>query len=115
MRRAYIPFILVLAFAGCDLCSNDITSESVSPDGNRKIVIFSRDCGATTGFSTQATLLNKNESLPDDGGNIFILEQGEATAEWKNNTEILVRVDSSARFFKKESLLNGVTIFYQTK
>jgi len=115
MRRVYIACILLLALSGCEPCSNDIISELVSPDGNRKIVIFSRNCGATTGFNTQATILKKNQSLPDDGGNIFILDQGEATAEWKNNAEILVRVDSSARFFKKESALNDVTIFYQTK
>jgi len=115
MRLAYIAFLLLLTLAGCEPCSNDIISESVSPDGNRKIVTFSRNCGATTGFNTQATILKKNQSLPDDAGNIFILDQGEATAEWKNNTEILVRADSSARFFKKETALNGVTIFYQTK
>ena len=45
---------------------------------------------------------------------MFILDHGDATAEWRSNTEILVRADSGARFFKKESALDGITIGYQT-
>ncbi len=46
---------------------------------------------------------------------MFILDHGEATAEWRSNKEILVRADSGARFFKKEAAFNSVTIVYQTQ
>ena len=106
--------VLSLTLSGCELCTNDIISESVSPNGLLKVVLFSRSCGATTVLNTQASILKKNQSLPNDGGNIFILDQGQATAEWRSNTEIFVSADSEARFFKKESSLHGVTIVYQT-
>ena len=115
MRRIHIVCFTLLALSGCEPCANEIIFESVSPDGGSKIIVFSRNCGATTGPNTQATILKKNQSLPNDGGNIFILDQGEATVEWKTNTELVVTADASSRFFKKESAVNGITIVYQTK
>jgi len=115
MHRLSIACLLLLTLSGCAPCANDVISESASPGGTHKIVIFSRSCGATTGSNTQASLLKKREALPNEGGNMFILDHGEATAEWRSNKEILVRADSGARFFKKESALNGVTIVYETQ
>jgi hypothetical protein len=40
-----------------DLCGNDPISETPSPNGQMKVVVFQRDCGATTGFSTQVSVL----------------------------------------------------------
>lgn len=115
MRRIHIVLLLLLALAGCVPCANEIISESVSPDGASKIIIFSRNCGATTGFNTQATILKRNQSLPNDGGNVFVLDQGEAIVKWKTDTEVLVTADAASRFFKKESAVNGIRIVYQTK
>jgi len=36
-------------------CGNDVLTDLPSPDGKYKVVVFQRDCGATTGFSTQTT------------------------------------------------------------
>jgi len=115
MRRIHIVLITLLALVGCEPCANEIISESVSPDGGSKIIVFSRNCGATTGSNTQATILKHNQSLPNDGGNIFVLDQGEAIVKWRTNTEVVVTADASSRFFKKESAVNGVSIVYQTK
>src|SRR5438132_6203036 len=49
----------------------EILAQSVSPDGIRKLVVFQRDCGATMGFSTQASLLAVDSTLPNQGGNVF--------------------------------------------
>jgi hypothetical protein len=38
------------------MCGNYVVAEKISPDGRRKVVVFQRDCGATTGFSTQVSL-----------------------------------------------------------
>ena len=55
------------------MCGNDIYSETLSPDGELKAVIFQRDCGATTGFSTQVSILDTDETLENDGGNINLI------------------------------------------
>jgi hypothetical protein len=76
-----IPALLGAMAFGCNeavddfwegMCGNDVLHEHVSPDGNLKVVVFQRDCGATTGFSTQASLLRAKKKLPSGPGNIFV-------------------------------------------
>ncbi|HEY9677532.1 MAG TPA: hypothetical protein V6C76_05960 [Drouetiella sp.] len=95
-------------FAGCGMCSNSIKSESRSPDWKLKAIVFERDCGSTTGANTQISILNANQALPDDGGNIFSEDANHDAAvslkvdcEWKDNHTLLVRFDQKARTFKK--------------
>ena len=54
------------------MCGNYFLHDHVSPDGKLKVVVFQRDCGATTGFSTQASLLAATKKLPNESGNIFV-------------------------------------------
>ena len=54
------------------LCGNDVLAEVPSPDRRFRLVAFNRDCGATTGFSTQVSLLKLHEALPNSEGNVFI-------------------------------------------
>ena len=68
-------FALLLGLVGCSAdCVNEVREELVSPDGKRKIVVFSRNCGATTGFSTQASVLERAETLPNEGGSLFVVD-----------------------------------------
>lgn len=62
-------FTTLMAFN--DLCGNQLLSEIPSPDQAYKIAVFQRDCGATTGFTTQVSLLKAEEILPNESGNLF--------------------------------------------
>ena len=84
----------------------------MSPDGLHKVVIFSRNCGATTGFNCQASILPAGESLPDDGGNAFIFDKGEAKVAWLDPRTLSVSVDSSARSCKQEEMIHGIKLVY---
>jgi hypothetical protein len=55
VAMAIYIFVWLGALAGG--CGNDMLATIPSPSGGRKLVIFQRACGATTGFSTQASLL----------------------------------------------------------
>jgi hypothetical protein len=115
MHRLFMVSPLILTFAGCfDAdCLNEIREEVISPDGKNKVVLFSRNCGATTGFNTQASILKQGEQLPDDGGNAFIIDQGVAKVSWKNNKSILVVSEHNARNFKQEVSVRGITFEYR--
>jgi hypothetical protein len=71
-------FTLIIALAGGGVaclslagdCSNQIIKQIPSPNGKMKAVVFQRDCGATTGFNTQVSVLLSNQQLPDEGGNV---------------------------------------------
>lgn len=51
---------------------NTIVTESPSPDGRFKAIVFRRDSGTTPGLTTQISLLAATETLPNAPGNIFI-------------------------------------------
>src|SRR5687767_10343542 len=62
-RRLPAIWAALLLF-GCDMCGNDIQLTVVSPDRKLKAVVFERSCGATTGFSTQVSVLPADRDLP---------------------------------------------------
>ena len=66
------PVVLVLAMnAGCsDGCGNTIVTSKEAPDARHAAVLFQRNCGATTGFSTQISVLNAGKQ-PTGSGNAF--------------------------------------------
>jgi hypothetical protein len=62
------------------LCANSLTQTLASPDGRLKAVAFSRDCGATTDFSEQLSILPAATKHTNDGGNTFVAGRHETFA-----------------------------------
>lgn len=103
---------------GCDSfllgeAENDIIRVIPSPDGKHEIVLFSRGSGATSGFNMQATILEKGEALPNECGNVFIVDKGEATVSWRSDQSVQVVFDPEVRIFKQEASVSDVTFDYQ--
>jgi hypothetical protein len=109
-------FLSLLSFVGClqTECANEVISELVSPDGTRKIVLFSRNCGATTGSSTQGTILNQGESLPNEPGSAFILDKATAAVSWEGSSRIVVTLEGGARVVKNNRSDRGVALEYRS-
>ncbi|MBO9664790.1 hypothetical protein [Dokdonella sp.] len=107
-------FLLVLGLAACsdeDMCGNEIVTSVASPSGILRAVVFTRDCGATTGYSTQLSILPAAEALPRDGGNTLILDdQIPLTVRWISDTELLVKGIGSAKVFRREQSVAGVQV-----
>ena len=107
------------------MCGNHLVAEYVSPDGRAKLVVFQRDCGATTDFSTQASLVTPDAKLPGSGGNLFIADTDHGIApagpgggpelrvRWDGPKTLLLQHHPKARVFKAERLLNGVEVGYE--
>jgi hypothetical protein len=57
------------------MCGNDICHEFPSPGGKQRLVIFQRDCGATTYWSVQAQVLGHGAELPNESG-LLLLRHG---------------------------------------
>ena len=113
------------ALSGCsDTCSNTIVSRARAPDGRHEAVMFQRDCGATTGFSTQMSVLDASGELAgagnafradDDHGVARAGEWGGPWAEirWLSPDHLLVRYAAKSRLFEQKEELSGVRITYQ--
>jgi hypothetical protein len=106
------------------LCGNEIVESLTSPDGSKKVVIFQRDCGATTGFSTQASLLLANEVLRNNGGNVFSSDTNHGTApsgkgggpalqvRWLGTEAVSISYHPATRISKAQPEVSGVQFKY---
>lgn len=114
LRPALILAPLVLVSCGIGMpCENTPKSEAVSPDGLSRIVVFSRDCGATTGFNSQGTILPVGQPYPTEGGTVFITDQPDAAVKWDQPNVITVKLKKGYRVFKQETIVGGITINYE--
>jgi hypothetical protein len=116
---ASIVFILIccllLWFVSGFLCENEVFQEIYSPNGVHKAVVFQRNCGATTDYSTQISILAADK-LPHNTGNIFIIKGApdwtRVQVEWLDDRSILVTHADSYRTFKAETWYWFFTIDY---
>ncbi|MEJ6473976.1 hypothetical protein [Pseudoalteromonas piscicida] len=116
-----ISAIVVIAFNLWlpDMCGNYFHSESFSPNGELKAVIFQRDCGATTGFSTQISILDVDDKLENEMGNVFRIaghpDKVAPNVVWESNSVLIIDKHISGKeYFLETSYgwLNPVKIRY---
>lgn len=116
MKIRFALAFLVPLLSGCvsfDPCENVILQTIVSPDGARKVVVFSRGCGATTSESTQIALLPPSSNLGLQTGNVLVFRQVEAvTVRWKDARTVEISYPKSAGQPWKASLVDGVRFQY---
>lgn len=112
----------LVLLSGCsEMCRNNVVERVEAPDGAHRAVLFQRDCGATTGFSTQLSVLRAGEE-PTESGNAFIADDGNgpvragswggpwAEARWLSPRHLLVRYAAGARLFAPANEVAGVRI-----
>lgn len=117
--RVVGTFVLAfLASTGCNLCGNEELSRIPSPDGKLHAVVFLRDCGATTGFSTQVSLVDAGQDARGQGS-LFIADCRECDwsrerpyveATWTDSGLLTIRADRRARIFKTTPADRGVQV-----
>ena len=97
-----------------DLCANTLIENVTSHDKKWKVVLFERDCGATTDFSSQISLLRVGETLQNEGGNVYIADgySGNYEINWASSSVVKIR-GNSRRIVKKLTQLNGVDFVYE--
>src|SRR5689334_1844736 len=69
-----VATLLTSACGSFGMCGNREVERVPSPDGTLEAVLFQRDCGATTDFSTQVSIVPTGERLADQGGNAFVAD-----------------------------------------
>lgn len=102
-----------------DMCGNVVYKEYISPDHERKVVVFQRDCGATTGFSTHVSIIDANEELRNSPGNVISFngqpEDSAPNIRWMTNS--LVKIyhkiqKAEDNIVRKIGWFNPVEILY---
>ena len=71
MLKAALVLLSLGTPAACsDMCSNTVVRVVKATGGQHAVALFQRDCGATTGFSTQVSVLTPGQKVTG-GGNAF--------------------------------------------
>lgn len=108
-----------------DLCGNRVLAEAVSPDQRLKAVVFQRDCGASTGFSTQVSLIGAQEALPNASGSVFSADSNRGAVpasaaggpvvqvRWASGRALVITHHAGARVFTQKDLVSGVAVAYE--
>lgn len=104
---ACLAFLLGNVFP--DFCGNEQVGLAYSPDEKYKAVIFSRDCGATTGYSTHVSVMNVGDRLNNDSaGSAFVIDGGgpfekdHVRAIWTGPHDLEITHYSGPRIFHQE-------------
>jgi hypothetical protein len=107
------------------LCGNEVLNTTLAPGGRTRAVLFRRDCGATTGFSTQVSLLRSSDSLPNEPGNVFVIGEDRGRAapppgssprvrvRWVDARRLHIRYDAGWRVFVADTLVDGIRVRYE--
>ena len=124
--RTLLPLVLSLALGACDdACTDEVITRLASPDGKREAVMFQRDCGATSGYSTQISIVEVGQA-PAGGGNTFRADDNHGAAKagnwggpwaeikWLASDRLLVRYADKSRLFEQDDTVAGVSISYET-
>ncbi|GAA0339817.1 hypothetical protein GCM10009092_00360 [Bowmanella denitrificans] len=101
---------------GQGMCGNHLFSQTISPDGRHKVVVFERSCGATTGFSTHVSVLNWDDHLPNEKGNILILDGSPKDVApnhvWQNNNTVVIQAAPDDGKLVTDQLYRGSALIY---
>jgi hypothetical protein len=121
---AALPVALVCILSACGgsgLCGNDLRRVVASPTGAREAIVFVRGCGATTGFSTQLSVVSKGQALDNEAGNTFVADGGRSEAaaieigiRWDGNDALVVRYPAKARTYVQATEVKGIRVRYET-
>lgn len=106
--------LLAAGVTGCDIgCGNEVISSIASPAGTFKAIVFNRNCGATTGFNTQVSVVPANTALPSEAGNALILN-GTVPIEikWASESALVITGLGAARILKQQVTASGVSVSY---
>jgi hypothetical protein len=125
MRKTVAAALMATVVSSCsDACQNSTVSTVAALPGDFKAVLFQRDCGATTGFSSQVSVTRSDEA-PSGGGNAFVADTDRGVANaasrggpwvelrWVSPQELLIRYDAKARLFTQNATVSGVTVTYE--
>jgi hypothetical protein len=78
-----------------------------------KAVVFLRDCGATTNFSTQVSIVSAKEDTSNATGNVLILDgKVPLSLQWQSDKSLQVRGALPAKIFKQQRLVSSIAVNY---
>lgn len=127
MRRRTIWTGAILAIVACalgafyyfanafDPCDTVVKNVAKSPDSKKQVVMFERECGATAGFNTQASVAPIGRSFSADRNPAFFVVAGRHNLNiaWIGNAIVEIAIPQGEKVYKSEASADDVAIRYK--
>lgn len=124
--RKLLPVLVLPWLSACSnfLCDNETVASLNSPDGERRAILFMRECGATTDYTTQVSVVSSTWQFHGIG-NVFVADAYDrgarrgswggpwAEIQWTGPRQLLITYDKRARVFTRNDDVRGVHITYR--
>lgn len=105
----------VTAWPGFDPCDTVVRRTVPSPSGKAALVVFERDCGATTPFNTQVSLLPAKKTFSPAAYPSFlsVRERQDLHVRWLDEASVEIVVPPDAQVYRQEPSVGGVAVTYK--
>jgi hypothetical protein len=96
-------------------CGVDVFDTLASPDGRHKAVSFGVDCGATTGFNTQLSILPATAAFDREvyPPSLALDDKRTLAMRWADHAVLVVTIPKTVRIYKQEERAGEVFISYE--
>ena len=96
-----------------DMCANFPIRSVLSPDRQLRVQVFERDCGATTDVSTQATILDADQPLPNEAGDLFVAATAmRVDVSWVAPDKVIIGHEAGVALRRQAQQLRGIDVEY---
>jgi hypothetical protein len=93
-------------------CANPERQRVRSPNGRHDLVVYDRDCGATTDYSTQVSVLPRGATARGRGNAYVNDHVVPLTVAWTSDTGAAIRYPPGLRGLKEARRVGGVGVRY---
>jgi len=101
-----ILLVVLFIMSGCEsMCGSEPIDSQVSPNGELKAVAYLYDCGATTGFSTQVSIIDSDDEITSSGNTLVVDGKKDLKVKWLSDTELLISNTENLKAYKKRMYL----------
>ena len=117
MRRFSLLVLVatVMVMISCSVCSTEVVQGSRSPDGVLQATWYTKNCGATTDFSTVVSVHRPDSSYKDDSDIVFVAK-GKQTMKlgWAAPNHLSVACSSCGRtaIFREVTKIGDIDISF---
>ena len=97
-------------------CNDRLLASIASPDGQKSIVVFRRECAATVGYSSHVSLVPAGETFSASRHAPFLSidQTPEILATWRGNDLVeIALIPGSTRVFRRDLRVGDVRIDYK--
>lgn len=111
-RMEYLGSIYFSDALGCE---TKVHSELLSPSGDFKAIVFEKECGATTNFNTQVSLLPLNEKFDSEQYPPVLIVDGRIRLPivWIDAYRLKISVPPDTTVYRKDRQYKGIQIDYE--